>query len=271
MLGEGRDMSVKKLATYLVLLAVIAAPMAATGCGVITGSGEIATWDMDYVDFNRLQVGSAFNVVVVRDDAYLVRITIDKALYEYLNIGQLSNTLHIGLKPRYTYTGTTQQAVVHLPDLRRLELSGASRATVNGFVVTHSLDFDVSGASQMDLGPTITGNSGFKLSGASRATGHIEMDDGRFDVSGASTLELQGSGDDITINASGASNVTLSGFPVTTADIGLSGASHAVIDVSTRMDINLSGASRLEYSGSPKLGSLNVSGGSTISQRQAPE
>jgi hypothetical protein len=260
-------MSVKKLAFYLALLAAIAVPAAATGCGVITGSGEIATWDMDYVDFNNLEVGSAFDATVVRDDAYLVRITIDKVLYEYLNIDQRGNTLHIGLKPRYTYTGTMQQAVVHLPDLRRLELSGASRATVNGFNVTHSLDFELSGASQMDLGPTITGNSGFELSDASRATGRIQMDDGRFDLSGASSLELRGSGDDIIINASEASNVTLSDFPVTTADIGLSGASHAVIDVSTRMDISLSGASRLEYSGNPKLGSLNVSGGSTISQR----
>jgi hypothetical protein len=260
-------MSVKKLAIYLALLSVIAALAAAAGCGVITGSGEIATWDMDYVDFNNLEVGSAFDVEVVQDDAYLVRITIDKVLYEYLNIDQRGNTLHIGLKPHYTYTGTKQQAVVHLPDLHRLELSGASRAAVNGFSATHSLDFELSGASQMELGPTIAGNSGFELSGASRATGRIQMEDGHFNLSGASTLELQGSGDDITINASGASNVKLPDFPVTTADIELSGASRAIIDVSTRMDISLSGASGLEYSGNPKLGSLNVSGGSTINQR----
>jgi hypothetical protein len=54
---------------------------------------------------------------------------------------------------------------------------------------------------------------------------------------------------------------------VTSAEVDLSGASHAVISVSDRMDVNLSGASGLEYSGDPKLGSLNVSGGSTIRER----
>jgi hypothetical protein len=264
-------MSVNKPVIYLALFLAIGALAAATGCGaIVTGSGEIATWDMDYDDFDKIEVGSAFEVTVVRDDAYLVRITIDKTLYEYLNIDQRGNTLHIGLKPNNTYVRTTQQAVIHLPDLRRLELSGASRATVTGFTVTHSLDFELSGASEMGLELTMASNSGFKLSGASRAAGYIQMDDGHFDLSGASSLELQGSGDDISIGASGASQVTLPDFPVATADINLSGASHAVIDVSDRMDINLSGASTLEYSGDPKLGSLNVSGGSTI-ERINPE
>jgi hypothetical protein len=47
----------------------------------------------------------------------------------------------------------------------------------------------------------------------------------------------------------------------------LTDASHAVINVSTRMDVNLSGASTLEYAGSPKLGKLEMSGGSTLNQR----
>jgi hypothetical protein len=259
-------MSVKEPAIFLVLFLAIGILATGVSCEVITGSGEVATWDMDYTDFNKIEVGSAFEVEVVRDATYLVRITIDKVLYEYLNIGQRGNTLRIDLKPRYAYTGTTQRAVVHLPDLHRLELSGASRANVNGFSVTHSLDFELSGASRLDLGPTIAGNSDFGLSGASRATGDIQMDDGHFNLSGASSLELVGSGDDIAINASGASRAALSDFPVATADIDLSGASRATIDVSTRMDINLSGGSTLEYRGDPKLGSLNVSGGSTINR-----
>jgi hypothetical protein len=261
-------MSVKKLAISLALVAFISVLAVTIGCGaVVIGSGETATWVMDYSDFNKLEVSSAFELEVVRDDAYLVRITIDKTLYEYLKIDQRGNTLRIGLKPNHTYSGTTQQAVVHLPDLQRLELSGASKAVVSGFSVAHSLDFELSGASRLGLGPTIAGNGGFKLSGASSASGQIQMDDGHFDLSGASSLELQGSGDDITIGASGASSVSLPDFAVATADVDLSGASHAVISVSSRMDIKLSGVSTLEYSGDPKLGSLNVSGGSTITRR----
>jgi hypothetical protein len=260
-------MSVKKVVIYLALVLIFTTLLGATGCDVITGSGEIATWDMDYTDFNRIEIGSAFDVTVTRVDSYLVRITIDKKLYEYLKIDQRGDTLRIGLKPNYKYTETAQQAVINLPDLHRLELSGASKAVVSGFSVSHSLDFELSGASQLDLGHTIAGNSGFVLSGASKVNGSIEMDDGNFNLSRASSLELKGTGDDVTIEASGASDVALSDFTVTTAGVELSGASNAIINVSSRMDINLSGASDLQYIGEPKLGKLNVSGGSTINQR----
>jgi hypothetical protein len=258
---------VKKAVTCLALSLLLAVLFGAHGCGgTVIGSGEIATWDFDFSDFNRLEVSSAFDVTVDRADTYLVRITIDKALYEYLKIDQRGDTLRVGLKSNYNYIDTKQQAVINLPDLRRLALSGASRAVVNGFSVSHSLDFALSGASRLDLGHTIAGNSNFSLSGASQASGIIEMNDGNFSLSGASFLELQGSADDITINASGASGVKLPEFRVVTADVHLSGASNATVNVSTRMDVNLSGASDLEYIGSPKLGKLNMSGGSTLNQ-----
>jgi hypothetical protein len=262
-------MSMKKALAYLAMALLFTVLSGTTGCiTIVTGSGEIATWDMDYADFNSIEVSSAFDVTIDRADSYLVRITIDKKLYEYLKIDQCGDTLRIGLKSGHTYMGTTQRAIVNLPDLRRLELSGASSAVVSGFSVSHSLDFQISGASRLDLGHTIAGNSDFSLSGASQVNGVIEMDDGHFSLSGASFLELKGSAEDITIDASGASRVNLPDFAVLTADIHLSGASDAVVNVSTRMDVNLSGASSLEYIGSPKLGKFNMSGGSTLNQRQ---
>jgi len=264
---EVRTMFFKKIVILLALALIMAVPAVTTGCHVVTGSGEIVTWDMDYDDFSRIEVGYAFDIEVTRADSYLVRITIDKALYEYLDINHRGDTLHIGLKSNYVYASTTQQAIINLPDLRRLELSGASEAVVSGFSVSHSVDFELSGASEMKLRPMKAGNTSFELSGASEVTGNIEMDNGAFDLSGASSLELEGSANDITIEASGASDVTLPDFPVVNADVRLSGASDAIINVSGRMDIDLSGASEIKYIGNPRLGSINVSGGSTINQK----
>jgi hypothetical protein len=262
-------MMLKSTVTFLALVSLFAVLSGASGCeGTVIGSGETATWEMAYTDFNQLEIGHAFDVQINRADNYLVSITIDKKLYEYLKIDQRGDTLRIGLKSGYVYINTVQRATVALPDLRRLELSGASKAVVSGFSVSHSLDFGLSGASRLDLGHTIAGNSDFSLSGASQVNGIIEMDDGDFSLSGASFLELEGSADDITIDASGASRINLPEFTVTTVSVNLSGASNAVVNVSTRMDVNLSGASSLEYIGSPKLGKFNMSGGSTLNQRQ---
>jgi hypothetical protein len=262
-------MPVKKAITILALALLLATLSGVSGCeGTVIGSGETVTWEMSFTDFNRLEISQAFEVNVNRADDFRVSITIDEMLYEYLEIDQRGDTLRIGLKSRYSYVDTVQQATIELPDLRRLELSGASRAVVSGFSVSHSLDFELSGASWLDLGHTIAGNSDFSLSGASHVNGVIEMDDGDFNLSGASFLELKGSADDITIDVSGASRVNLSEFVVPTADINLSGASYAVVNVSTCMGVNLSGASNLEYIGKPTLDKLEMSGGSTINKRE---
>jgi hypothetical protein len=265
---QDMEMTLKKVLTSLALLIVLGAPLGLAGCQEVVGSGEMATWDMDYNDFNRLEIGSAFDATITRDNDFLVRITIDKKLYEYLKIDQRGDTLRIRLKSGYTYTGTKQQATITLPDLRHLTLSGGSKAVVGGFSVTHSLDFSLSGGSRMELEHTIAGNCGFSLSGASSANGSLEMNDGKFNLSGESWLVITGSGDSITIDASGASEVMLGELATTSSDVRLSGGSYALINVSDRMDVHLSGGSQLEYIGNPKLGKLDMSGDSQLNQKQ---
>jgi hypothetical protein len=262
-------MSGKRVFIYLALLSIITALLGASGCdNTVTGSGEIATWDMAYTDFNRLEISSTFDVTINRADSYLVRITIDKALYEYLKIDQRGDTLRIGLEPNNAYIGTKQQAIVGLPDLHRLKLSDASNAVVTGFSVSHSMDFELNDASRLELGPMIAGNCAFTLSDASRVSGSIEMDDGNFRLNDSSSLELEGSADDIKIDAASSSHVILPDFAVVTADVELSTSSSAVVNVSDRMDVHLSSSSELEYIGNPRLGKLDMSGDSTLNQRQ---
>jgi len=251
---------------------IISILMVVSGCipGVgptVTGSGKLASWDFDYRNFTKIEAGYAFDIEVIRGDSYLVSITVDDNLYEYLDITKNGDTLRIRLKPTYIYTNVTRKATINLPDLESLDLSGASKAKVDNFSSSHAVDFDLSGASNADISSMKAGNTNFKLSGASRASGSIEMADGRFNLSGASSLELKGSADDVDIDASGASHIDLSDFAVVDADINLSGASSITVNASGRLNGNLSGGSRLTYMGNPTLGSISASGGSTISQK----
>lgn len=239
----------------MILVIIMGLLSAVSGCipGVgpsVTGSGKLAAWDFDYRDFTKVEAGYAFDVEIVKAESYVVRITTDDNLYEYLDISKQGDTLRIGLKPNYDYdySNITRKATINMPDLEKLGLSGASKANISGgFSSNHAVDFD--------------------LSGASKASGSIEMADGRFDLSGASSLELEGSANDIDIEASGASHVKLSDFSVVNVEINLSGASDATINASGRLDGDLSGASKLSYMGNPTIGSINTSGGSTISQK----
>jgi hypothetical protein len=85
------------------------------------------------------------------------------------------------------------------------------------------------------------------------------MGDARLNLSGASDIELEGSADDINLGASGASDTKLASLSVADAKVSLTGASSAVVNASGTISGGLSGASRLQYLGSPTLGKYRPS------------
>jgi len=105
------------------------------------------------------------------------------------------------------------------------------------------------------------------ISGASDVIGDMAASDVNLIIDGASTVQLEGSGNDIVAIVSGASRIRLGDFTVNNADVSLSGASSGTINLSGQLDADLSGASNLEYIGEPTLGTLNITGASTLSRR----
>ncbi|MFC2045516.1 head GIN domain-containing protein [Chloroflexota bacterium] len=235
--------------------------------GAVVGSGELETQEMGYTDFTKLEVGSAFEVEVIRADTYSVSITADDNLFEYLNISQSGETLKIGLKMPWRYVSTTQVASIAMPELYELDLSGASEGKISGFESSHSFKVNVSGASSLAVNDTETGDTEVNISGASKVSGEVEMANAEFDISGASRVELEGSASDLDIEVSGGSRAELAEFRVENAKVELSGASKGAVYVSGELDVELSGASRLDYYGDPVLDSVNISGTSSLNKK----
>ena len=236
-----------------VLMVIIALVPLLGGCCAIplplpalTGSGRVVTIKGDFTGFDRLEVSNAFQVEVEQGDGYHVTVRIDDSLEEYLLLDRQGDTLRIELEPGHTYNlgGATLKATVQMPELVGLGLSGASRATLEGFESTKPLDVHVSGASQL--------------------RGEIEVGAGQLKASGTSQIRLVGSGRDVTIDASGASQVDLSRFEVDDAEIEASGASTVSIHAAGRLDADASGASRVRYRGEASLGRIHTSGSSSV-------
>jgi hypothetical protein len=260
-------MPIKRALLFSALLTILSMPITTVGCAVINGSGDLETREMDYTDFTKLEVDYAFDAQITQADSFLVSITIDDNLYEYLDISQSGDTLRITMKPGYVYTQATQRAVIHLPDLERLELSGASRADVSDFTSSHELDIDISGASQMNISEVSSGEVSLEVSGASEVNGSFTMTDAVFELSGASSISLEGTAGDIYLDSSGASMTNLADFTVADARVDLSGASMATVNASGRLSGELSGASDLKYAGDPTIGEISASEGSSVSPK----
>ncbi len=259
-----------------VLLTILVAALVTAGLvgclGAATGSGKLITEEMGFSGFTRVEVSHAFEVEISRSSSYSVSITADDNLFDHVEVFISDETLKIRLKPDRSYISATLEARITMPELRRLQLSGASRGTVSGFS-SSGFDFqgnfriELSGASSLQMVGISATDARFDISGASRVSGNITAADAQFDISGASRVELEGSADDIIINVSGASNAELSAFPVNNAFVNLSGASRATVNLDGRLDVDLSGASNLQYIGEPTMGEIDISGGSTINSR----
>jgi hypothetical protein len=211
----------------------------------VVGCGSMRTQTYDYTDFTRVDVGYAFRVEITRSDSYSISITAPENVFNVIQVSKVGETLKIGLTAPVPMRGA--KAEITMPDLRALNLSGATKGTITNFSSSNDLNLEMSGASSLE--------------------GDIQAGDTVVRLSGASKAKLEGSGKDINVNASGASSIDLSRFPVNNAQVLLSGASNGTVNLNGRLDADLSGASKLSYIGEPTMGNINTSGASTISKK----
>ena len=93
------------------------------------------------------------------------------------------------------------------------------------------------------------------------------MTNADFVLSGASKLVLTGSARDVTLSGWGASKAEAEGFSAENARLVLKGASEAAIKATDKLDIDLSGGSRLTYSGNPVIHTISVTGASSLNHK----
>lgn len=239
---------------------------AATAVEFAIDSGSVISQEFEVSDFANVEVDCAFLFEITRSDTYRVAITAGEKLFDFINVAKSGNTLRLSLKPIHFYTCPTIKAEVGMPTLSKLRQLAATKGVVRGFRSQEPFDLNLSGASTLDI-DIEAGDTRFEISGCSGVTGDIRVGNAELTLSGASHAKLRGSANNVVLNAWGAVNLNLTAFIVNSAVVYLKGASHATVNVTERLDVDLSGASRLNYLGHPNLQEINVSGTSTLHQR----
>ncbi len=220
------------------------------GCGpfiggpTITGSGNVVTKPYPFTNFTGISAGASFDVQVTQGASPTVSVTADDNLVEYLDVTASGNRLNLFLKSNVNVRNATLRAVVSIPELTALDLSGASRGKIQGCRTAKEVDIE--------------------LSGASRLEGDLESGDTRLELSGASHAVLKGSAGNVRVNASGASHADLEQFKVKDASVDVDGASHLIVSPSGKLSARASGASSVRYAGQPTSVDSSASGASSI-------
>lgn len=204
----------------------------------------VVTREINLADFDQLRMGSAFSIRVKQGTTYRITVTGELNDVEDLD-ASVSRSGVLDIRYRNTWRSRRERMEIDIvmPDLVSVDFSGATVSTIRGFE---------------DL-PSI----GFKLSGASRSLFVGSTDRLDLDISGASELDLEGDGGLLSGTLSGASQLFAFTFPVSEADLDLSGASRARVWATKLLKVDASGSSNVRYKGNPTI-NQRLSGGSTV-------
>jgi Putative auto-transporter adhesin, head GIN domain len=218
----------------------------ASGCGLLgeEGSGVLVTRRLEIpAGIERVEVGDGFRATIrVARAAPSGEVTIDDNLLDRLRVEVDGDTIGIDLDGRVR--DATLRATIDLIRLRRVDVSGASRARVEGRV-TDDLTIGASGASEVEIGS-------------------VDLDELILSVSGASEVSIDGGSQHIRADASGASRIVLFGVEGDEVEVDVSGASEAEVTARDRLEARASGSSSVRYRGEPDRVITDASGSSSV-------
>jgi hypothetical protein len=200
--------------------------------------------DFALVDFDRLEMGSGYNITVTEAATFGIHAEGDRRNLDDLDVHISGSTLIIRYDDNKNRKHNTYLKIT-MPRLNGVKFSGGTVSAITGFESDGKLDLNISGGSVCQF-----------------HAGYRQMD---IDLSGGSSLRMSGLGDTIDMTVSGASKLSAFDFPISDVRLDASGASDVRITVSDNLHATASGASNVLYRGNPAVTS-STSGNSTVHQ-----
>jgi hypothetical protein len=209
----------------------------------VRGSGNVKTESRKVSDFTKIDVSGGFKVTLKQDSSLAVGISADDNLLKYIQTSVSGGKLRIKTKRNICGSGEIT-ITIGMRNLEEIDASGAVEVRSDGLVNTSDLNIDLSGSTKVNL----------NLNARNVHTGG----------SGSTEIFLKGQAASHNIDLSGSGKVEALDFIVGKYNIETSGATHCKINVLTDLSVHTSGASEIEYKGSPTKVTNDQSGASSI-------
>ena len=230
------------------------------------------TYDID--DFTGISVTSAIQVTLEKSKTFGIEVEVPEELLPYLVVKNRAGVLELGfasipLKLRQKDHGKLSRAVVRMPVLTDIELSGSATLTANDQFTNamNNLSIKVKGSSTIQNLNVKAPEADIEISGASKAVINLRASEVDVELGGASRLELNGKATELDAEVGGASRLEASGFAADDVDVKIKGASSADVRPIRHFTVDLSGASKCRYYGDEdklKITVVKVAGASTL-------
>ena len=199
--------------TLVLLLALAATSTQAGWFGRsrgIEGSGDLETRTLDLGDFDSIDVGGAFDLLVTQGDRYEVKVTIDDNLWDNLEARVHGHELSFDWDKRCDPDGHCRIEII-TPKLKEVSVHGACDAEIHDFR-GKSFKYVLSGAGSLEMDGEVE-DLEIRVSGAGDAdTRDLKARDVEIVVSGAGDASVYAS-HSIRARVSGVGSIEYYGDP----------------------------------------------------------
>jgi len=210
----------------------------------VKGNGKIIKKEFQIKDFDKIELGGYYNVILLQGDKAKLEIETDENLMGYIEARVSSKTLKLKNKRNII---ASRNINVYLTFNKLEEL------TVSGYVVVNSgdrLNFD-------KLNLFVSGNS--------EMTMNINCVALKTEFSGNCNIRLFGTSLTADMNASGSATIDAIEFFIDDLKLNMSGSSVSKVNAISKLNMNVSGSAQVEWYGSPEV-KQTVSGSGIITK-----
>jgi hypothetical protein len=226
-------------------------PAIFSGCSrvgsAVNGSGNIIEKDINAAGFTYVNIAGPFTVEIIQSNVYSVVLSTDENLINRVLVSIEKGTLAFSIQAPGSFYPTSLKVKIRLPSIERIVLTDSAKTSLSGFPLSDSIFLILKNTSSL--------------------SGYFESDKIDFNLSGGSLVNLKGKATRLQLECSEKSKVDLPDFIVSSANVRVTGASEATLNINGRFDVLMDGASQIFYLGNPVFSNISIKGGSSMSRK----
>jgi uncharacterized protein YxeA len=239
-------MKILKILMILILCLGVTACVDAQFRKTVRGDGEIVKKERTASSFDGIRVSTGIDVYLKQGDSESITVEADENLHEYIMTEVRDGVLHV-----YTDVNIREakmkRVYVTMKEVRSLKTSSAG--DIIGETPIKGENFEIGASSAGDIKIEIYGKV-------------VEVD-----ISSSGNVKLSGEAETLNADLSSAGDLEAYGFKVKEADVNVSSAGDAQLNVSEKLVARASSAGDISYQGNPKFVDARASSAGGIHNR----
>jgi hypothetical protein len=247
---------------FIAILFVLAVSMA--GCGIIQfqvgpinmirGSGNVINETRPVSGFDRVQLTSSGDAVIVMGETEDVVVEAEDNIVPLVETNVVNGKLVIGMKPNTSIsTSRGMRFTIHVKKLTGLELNGSGNARIDT-LTTESFSATLTGSGDAQIGKIEGSDLNFTLNGSGDLT--VDQLQGaalHLRSTGSGNTRIAGQAADLDVSLNGSGNFEGADLKAQNASVTTTGSGNASVWVELKLDARTSGSGNVRYYGLPAV------------------